>query len=117
MKILLTGHKGMVGTELYTALTKDHRVIGIDLKDGNNLLDCSLDFEVDLVIHLAGESGILRSLTESDLYFQHNVLATKRLFDHFKNTRILYASSSTAKEPNRNPYALTKHTVERIAPQ
>ena len=89
MKILLTGHKGMVGTELYTALTKDHRVIGIDLKDGNNLLDCSLDFEVDLVIHLAGESGILRSLNESDLYFQHNVLATKRLFDHFKNTRIL----------------------------
>ena len=60
MRILLTGHKGMVGTELYTALTKDHRVIGIDLKDGNNLLDCSLDFDVDLVIHLAGESGILQ---------------------------------------------------------
>tara|TARA_B100000902_G_scaffold387832_1_gene432537 strand:+ start:2526 stop:3293 length:768 start_codon:yes stop_codon:yes gene_type:complete len=116
VRILLTGHKGMVGTELYTALTKEHRVIGIDLKDGNNLLDCSLDFEVDLVIHLAGESGIPKSLEEPDLYFQHNVIATKRLFDHFKNTRILYASSSTAKEPNRNPYALTKHTVERIAP-
>ena len=31
MKILLTGHKGLVGTSLYPALTKsgEHRVIGI----------------------------------------------------------------------------------------
>jgi len=119
MKILLTGHKGLVGTSLYPALTKsgEHRVIGIDLKDGNNLLDCSLDYDVDLVIHLAGESGILKSIEEPEMYFQNNVLASKRLFTHFKNTRILYASSSTAKEPHRNPYALTKHTMERIAPQ
>ena len=29
----------------------------------------------------------------------------------------MYASSSTSKEPERNPYALTKKTVEELAPR
>ena len=34
----------------------------------------------------------------------------------FKNKKILYASSSTANEPWRNPYAMSKYYVEQIAP-
>jgi nucleoside-diphosphate-sugar epimerase len=30
---------------------------------------------------------------------------------------VYYASSSTAKEPHRNPYALTKYTLEQLAPE
>ena len=44
------------------------------------------------------------------------LLRLNRLFKAFPNTRILFASSSTAKEPERNPYAMSKYTVERIAP-
>ena len=39
------------------------------------------------------------------------------MFEAFPNTRILYASSSTAKEPDLNPYAASKFIVENIAPK
>ena len=35
----------------------------------------------------------------------------------FSDTRILYASSSTAYEPWRNPYAMSKYSLEQIAPK
>ena len=93
-----------------------HQVQCIDRADGKDLLTCDLNYDVDLVIHLAGESGIGKSLDHPELYWENNVIATKRLFDHFKGTRIMYASSSTAKEPDRNPYAMTKYTLEKLAP-
>ena len=49
-------------------------------------------------------------------YWINNVVASHRLFKQFKNTRILYASSSTAREPWRNPYAMSKFYMEHIAP-
>ena len=56
------------------------------------------------------------SLNNPTDYWKNNVIASKRLFDHFKNTKILYASSSTAYEPFRNPYAMSKYAMEQIAP-
>tara|TARA_B100000674_G_scaffold123171_1_gene94271 strand:- start:4553 stop:5284 length:732 start_codon:yes stop_codon:yes gene_type:complete len=116
MKILLTGSKGYVGSHLVQHL-KAHQVYTLDKSDGNNLLTCDLNYKVDLVIHLAASSGIRNSLERPKEYWNNNVIATKRLFDHFKDTRVMYASSSTSKEPERNPYALTKRTVEEIAPR
>ena len=40
MKILLTGHMGFIGSALYNELIKEHTVIGIDIKDGKDLLTC-----------------------------------------------------------------------------
>ena len=118
MKILLTGHKGFLGTLLTKYLnTHGHVVIGLDKKERNNLLTCKLDWDIDIVIHLAGESGVRRSLTQPKIYWENNVLASKRLFDTHKDKKIIYASSSTAKDPARNPYGMTKHLMERIAPQ
>ena len=115
MKILLTGHKGFLGTLLTKYLnTHGHVVIGLDKKERNNLLTCKLDWDIDIVIHLAGESGVRRSLTQPKIYWENNVLASKRLFDTHKDKKIIYASSSTAKEPERNPYALTKKAVEEL---
>ena len=115
MKILLTGHKGFVGEELLKKLTA-HQVVTIDKQDGVDLLTCDLP-DVDLVIHLAGASGIGYSLENPKHYWDNNVMVTKRIFDRYKSIRVMYASSSTAKEPVRNPYAMTKHTMERMAPQ
>jgi nucleoside-diphosphate-sugar epimerase len=55
------------------------------------------------------------SLERPTEYWEQNVIAGQRLFDYFKDTRILYASSSTAHEPWRNPYAMSKYGLEQVA--
>ena len=117
MKILLTGHKGFIGQHLYNFLKDNHTIIGIDDQSGDNLLTCDLKHNVDLVIHLAGLSGVRDSLDRPTEYWEQNVIAGQRLFDYFKDTRILYASSSTAHEPWSNPYAMSKYGLEQIAPK
>ena len=117
MDILLTGSEGFIGQHLNKFLNEQgHKVICIDKKSGNDLLSCDLKYSVDLVIHLAGLSGVRDSLGRPEEYWIQNVIAGQRLFDFFKDTRILYASSSTAHEPWKNPYAMSKYSLERIAP-
>ena len=117
MKILLTGSEGFIGQNLQSFLKDEHQLICLDKKLGNDLINCDLDYDVDLVIHLAGLSGVRDSLDNPTDYWINNVVTSHRLFDHFKNVRILYASSSTASEPWRNPYAMSKYYMETIAPE
>jgi len=117
MNILLTGSEGFIGQHLNKFLNEQgHKVICLDKKTGNDLVSCDLKYSVDLVIHLAGLSGVRDSLGRPEEYWIQNVIAGHRLFDFFKDTRILYASSSTAHEPWKNPYAMSKYSLERIAP-
>ena len=64
MNILLTGCDGFIGKHLNTYLSTKHKIIGLDAKSGNNLLVCDLNYNVDLVIHLAARSGIKDSLNK-----------------------------------------------------
>ena len=116
MKILLTGSEGFIGQNLQTFLKDKHQLICLDKKTGNDLINCELDYDVDLVIHLAGLSGVRDSLDNPIDYCVNNVVASHRLFKKFKDKRVLYASSSTAREPWRNPYAMSKFYMEHIAP-
>jgi len=117
MKILLTGSEGFIGKNLQSFLKDEHQLICIDKKLGNDLINCDLDYDVDLVIHLAGLSGVRQSLDNPVEYWTNNVVASYRIFNQFKNKKILYASSSTANEPWRNPYAMSKFYMEQIAPE
>ena len=118
MKILLTGSDGFIGKNLKTYLeVRNHTIIEIDRNSGNDLLTCDLKYDVDWVIHLAGIAGVRDSLANPTEYWTQNVIASQRVFDHFKDTKILYASSSTAYEPWRNPYAMSKYSMEQIAPK
>ena len=117
MNILLTGSEGFIGQHLFNFLKVNHKVICLDKSTGNDLLTCDLKYNVDLVIHLAGLSGVRDSLDRPTEYWEQNVIAGQRLFDYFKDTRILYASSSTAHEPWKNPYAMSKYSLEQIAPE
>ena len=118
MKILLTGSSGFIGKNLSVWLSEKHfDVISLDRNSGNDLLTCDLKYDVDYVIHLAGLSGVRDSLENSTEYWKQNVIASQRVFDHFIDTKILYASSSTAYEPWRNPYAMSKYSMEQIAPK
>ena len=117
MNILLTGAEGFIGKNLFKFLQdRAHNIIPIDRNTGNNLLSCNLKYDVDCVIHLAGLSGVRDSFERPTDYWKQNVIASQRVFDHFKDTKILYASSSTAYEPWRNPYAMSKYSMEQIAP-
>ncbi len=117
MNILLTGSEGFIGQHIQSFLKDKHNLICLDKKTGNDLLTCDLDYDVDLVIHLAGLSGVRDSLDNPVDYWTNNVVASHRVFKQFKNgPKILYASSSTAKEPWRNPYAMSKFYMETIAP-
>jgi nucleoside-diphosphate-sugar epimerase len=115
VRILLTGHKGFIGSTLLKALKLTHTVTGIDLQDGVNLLTYNFPEEFDLVIHLAGKSGVRESLLDPGAYWMNNVEASRRLFNRYPNTRILYASSSSAYEPDLNPYAASKYMLEELA--
>jgi len=124
MHIMLTGHRGFIGSHLLERLKKNHSIVGFDLEDGwdrdklNNsqdLLTCDLKEEFDLIIHLAGKSGVRESIKDPAGYWRNNVEVSKRLFERYPNTRILYASSSSAYEPHLNPYAASKYIVEEAA--
>lgn len=124
MHIMLTGHRGYIGSHLLKRLQKNHSVVGFDLKDGwdrdklNNsqdLTSCEFKEEFDMIIHLAGRSGVRESIKDPAAYWTNNVEVSKRLFARYPNTRILYASSSSAYEPDLNPYAASKYCVEEAA--
>jgi UDP-glucuronate 4-epimerase len=115
MKIMLTGHKGFIGSALLKRLRKNNQVIGFDLVDGDDLLDVEFNEEFDLIIHLAGKSGVRESLKDPASYWNNNVEVSRRLFNRYPDTRILYASSSSAYEPDLNPYAASKYIMEELA--
>lgn len=107
--ILITGYKGFIGQHLYGHWKTDFNLTGID--KGDKLPD--KDF--DLVIHLAGLSGVRESWKNPLAYLINNILLSWRIFRKYK--RVIYASSSTAAEPWRNPYAFSKYIVEKISPE
>ena len=112
---MLTGHKGFIGSALLERLRKNNQVIGFDLVDGDDLLDVAFNEEFDLIIHLAGKSGVRESLKDPASYWNNNVEVSRRLFERYPDTRILYASSSSAYEPDLNPYAASKYIMEELA--
>ncbi len=116
MTILLTGASGFIGSNFYQHFKDKYHIICIDRNTGQDLLTCDLP-NADVIVHLAGLSGVRQSLDKPTEYWKQNVIVTKRIFDRYgPRKRILYASSSTAYEPWRNPYAFSKYAMEEIAP-
>jgi nucleoside-diphosphate-sugar epimerase len=114
----MTGHQGFIGSHLYPRLwDKGYTMYGLDIKSGNDILGCSLDYDVDVVIHLAGKSGVRESIRTPGPYWHVNIEGSKRIFEMFKHRRIIYASSSSAYEPTLNPYAASKYLMDMMAPE
>ena len=66
MKIMLTGHKGFIGSHLLNRLTKHGSVVGFDIVDDvkQNLLTCEFKEDFDSIVHLAGRSGVRESIDD-----------------------------------------------------
>jgi nucleoside-diphosphate-sugar epimerase len=109
-KILITGHKGFVGTHLAKKIRQPFT--GVDLKDGNDILACDLP-DADVVIHLAAKAGVVRSMEDPLETAETNILGTLRLLTHYKDAKFIFASSGgTIQEEIESAYGLSKFTAE-----
>ena len=123
MNILVTGHRGFIGNNLIKKLG-NHKIIGVDLKDGNNILDSNFInalfefYQFDAVIHLAAIAGVGYSISHSEEVLTNNTIgfdtlakaAIKHNVKHF-----IYASSSSVYGDDgtqKSPYAVSKATNE-----
>tara|TARA_R110002126_G_scaffold36505_2_gene111007 strand:+ start:59 stop:886 length:828 start_codon:yes stop_codon:yes gene_type:complete len=111
--ILVTGHNGFIGSRLFKRLPKDQR-IGIDLKDGEDLLDQLPDIQIDTVFHFAAQPRVGYSVENPSYTLKHNVLGTSRVLEWAKDhgaKRVVFSSSAAiygnGNGPN-SPYGLHK---------
>ncbi len=100
-KIVITGSRGMIGSKLMAKLN----AIGIDLKDGQNLLTCDLP-EADIVIHLAAQTSVEASWHDP-VHDMDNLRLTARIVKEYPNAKIIYANSCASMNP-KSPYGFSK---------
>ncbi len=119
MKILVTGHKGFIGNNVFSYLQDNFGSLNVDGIDRPEGVENFRGGDYDLVVHLAAFANIRESLDNPKKFYENNVVNAKKLFDwcREKNTRLLYASSSAVEEDYwENPYAMTKWINEQMAP-
>lgn len=123
MNILITGHKGFIGSKLVKRLD-NHNIVGVDLKDGMSVLDSNFInslfkcYDFDAVIHLAAIPGVGYSIDHSEEVLKNNIIG----FDTLAKAAIqhgikhfIYASSSSVYGDDgtqKSPYAVSKATNE-----
>jgi len=103
--ILITGYRGYIGSILFERL-KSANPVGIDFRDGYNLLTCELPKDIDLVYHLAAQSDVEASWHDP-LHDLNNIRITARIVHAYPNARIIYANSCASVDPV-SPYGFSK---------
>lgn len=101
--ILITGHRGFIGSNLHKRIPD---ALGIDLRDGQDLLTCELPENIDVIYHLAAQSGV-ESSWHDPLYDLNNIRITARLVKEYPNAKIIYANSCASLNAN-SPYGFSK---------
>lgn len=115
MKILLTGHKGYIGSRLYKKLVDlGYNVVGIDLKDNKSTIDCLPNENYDYVFHLAAFPSVQFSVENPSYTMKNNVLSSSVLLEWClkKKVKRLIFSSSAAADKIESPYGLQKRITE-----
>ena len=122
-RILVTGHNGFIGKEVFASLREvfGYTVQGLDRPDdiGDFVGPSGMFAEHwDCIIHLAAYAALRDSVDNPQKFWDNNVEKSKPIFDYCRqnNVRLLYASSAGAEEWWRNPYATTKKANELMAP-
>lgn len=103
--ILVTGHKGFIGSKLWEAVKGDN-TFGIDLKDGDDLIDCALYPKVDTIFHLAANISVEESWDKPELYMK-DIQILARLVKYYPNAKIIFAQSAASFDPV-SPYGFSK---------
>lgn len=124
MNILVTGHKGFIGSHVLERLKETrYAAHGLDKKDGFDLsqLDDLLEYhdcyDLDAIIHLAANCSTAKSLKDPASDFRDNAIATFNICElaRTKGAKLIFTSSCKVK-PNkmgiRAPYGLSKYVGE-----
>jgi UDP-glucose 4-epimerase len=86
--------------------------IGLDIKEGNDILTCDLP-DADVIIHLAAEPSVVESIEDPFHNAMTNIMGTIRLAERYKDSRFIFASSGGAiQETIESPYGLSKYCCE-----
>lgn len=94
MKILLTGSNGFLGKYLYNTLSSEYSVFTLSRSYSDFNIDLSIETpsfsdSFDCVIHSAGLAHInFKSIDQSKLFFQVNVLGTINLLKSLESTSL-----------------------------
>ena len=113
MRILVTGYKGFIGSRLYEeAKNLGLDVVGIDLKDGNDIMFCLPEQKFDYVFHLAAYPSVGYSIENPFYTLRQNVLVTSKMLQwclHHGVKRFIFSSSSAVNNGKpTSPYGAHK---------
>ncbi|MAH49346.1 hypothetical protein CMI37_26200 [Candidatus Pacearchaeota archaeon] len=122
MQIVLTGHKGLIGSYLKKRLeAEEHNiVVSIDKRAGsdlNFLENLDLHGKVDLVIHAAAHCKINQSVEDPLTTYENNVSGTFKVLEFCRKNKvpkIIFFSSSRILSPEKNPYTASKIYGEEL---
>ena len=115
-RCLVTGHKGYIGRHIFSKLKSlGHKVCGIDIKEGEDILHCLPDEDFDYVFHLAAQPRVEFSVKYPSYTMKQNVLTTSTLLEWAKDHgvfRVIFSSSSAVNGDGdgvpKSPYGLHK---------
>ena len=99
MKILITGHKGFIGSYLWKMIEES----GVDVElDGIDFPDDIGDFNTgkiyDVVIHLAAFAALRESFENPDRFWENNVVKSQPIFDYCKAVSYTHLTLTTNRE-------------------
>lgn len=131
MKVLVTGHKGFIGSHFYSKYVSTHpddEVYGIDLKDGQDFAHIDDPFNedpFDLLVHFAADVSVVHSVEDPISVIKNNALKFRDLIENkwfkkivFISTVGVYPEGENIKEEDadwkncKSPYALSKMMAE-----
>ena len=122
MRILITGHKGLIGTHLFNKLSEEHEVMGVDIKEGKNINNLHEIFPTktsfDMIIHCAAMCRIRETIKNPEKAFNENALGTLNVFEFARKNnikKVIFFSSSRKLAKERNIYTATKIFGEELA--
>src|SRR5438309_1551534 len=104
MRVLITGHRGYIGTRLCEMIKANKPlwiIRGYDIIEGDNICDCDRlrvvldDFAPKVIIHLAALSAVGTCHTEPERALFVNKTGTQRLVEAAKESgcKIVYAGT------------------------
>lgn len=103
MKILVTGAEGFIGKHFCRCAKKEgHEIIGLDKKNGHDILKCLPDKsrqlkDVQIILHLAANCSTSRSIADPEADFLDNALGTLKVLELAKLLQIPIVYTSTCK--------------------